>query len=151
MGPQIKVIAFYEDHWMPPGTDFAQWDHLCRAYGAELQMVRDWADAEPLEGSWVTLLDENGLMDLAELGDIDAAVANSQQGVFPEAFTLVFGRSAQDLMTAIPSEDWNYAFRITTPNAIPMFGVNACAIALFALEQYVKMKIAEAMAAAQQG
>lgn len=145
MFPQIKVIAFYEDHWMPPGTDHAQWDHLCRAYGAELQMVRDWNDAVPLEGSWRCLLDEQGLMDLASLGDIDAAVAGGG-GVFPSAFTLVFGRTAQDLMTAIPREDWDYAFRITTPEAVPMFGVNACAIALFALDQWVKIKIAEAAA-----
>jgi hypothetical protein len=144
MLPQVKVIAFYEDHWMPPGTDHAQWDHLCRAYGAELQMVRDWNDAVTLEDSWVCLLDENGLMDLAELGDIDIAIANSEAGVMPDKFTLIFGRTAQDLMTAIPAEDWNYAFRITTPEAVPMFGVNACAIALFALEQWVKIKMMQA-------
>lgn len=131
---QIKVIAFYEDHWMPPGTDFAQWDHLCRAYGVELQMVRSWAEAEVPEGSAVILLDESGLMDLAQIGDIDAAIANSQAGTLPEHMTLVFGRTAQDLMTTVP--DYFFAFRITTPNAISMFGVNACAIALFALDQW---------------
>ena len=129
----IKVISFYEDHWMPPATDHAQWDHLCRAYGVDLQMVRSWDDVIIPEGAKVILLDEAGMMDLAEIGDIDNAI-NSDNIV------LVFGRTAQDLTTNLPEGSWDFAFRITTPNAIPMFGVNACAIALFALEQWVKMK-----------
>ena len=137
---QIKVISFYEDHWMPPATDRAQWDHLCRAYGADLQMVRSWEEAIVDPDSWVVLLDEAGLMDLAEIGDIDKAVENSQFGTMPDKITLVFGRTAQDLMTFLPEGSWNFAFRITTPHAIPMFGVNACSIALFALEQWAKSK-----------
>ena len=129
----IKVIAFYEDHWMPPGTDHAQWDHLCRAYGAELQMIRDWSEAIVPEGYDIFLLDEAGLMDLSKPEDIITAVEASETGVMPENFILVFGRTAQDLMTAIPAEDYRYAFSITTPQAIPMFGVNACAIALYSL------------------
>lgn len=134
----ITVIAFYEDHWMPPGTDLAQWDHLTRAYGANLQMIRDWSEAEIPVGSWIVLLDETGYTDLATIGDIDTAIAASDAGVMPEDITLIFGRTAQDLLTSIPEADWHYAFKITTPQAIPMFGVNACAIALFALDQWAR-------------
>ena len=137
---QIKVIAFYEDHWMPPGTDHAQWDHLTRAYGASVQMIRDWSEAQIEADEWVVLLDEAGLMDLANVGDIDTAIDNSESGVMPSKITLVFGRTAQDLMTSLPQEDWDFAFKITTPQAVPMFGVNAAAIALFALDQWVKNK-----------
>lgn len=112
----IKVIAFYEDHWMPPGTDHAQWDHLCRAYGAELQMVRDWTEAEIPEGAQVVLIDEAGVSDVPLF--------------IIEDLVLVFGRSAQDLITAIPSDKWDSSYVIHTPNNVPMFGVSAAAIVL---------------------
>lgn len=137
---QIKIISFYEDHWMPPATDHAQWDHLCRAYSADLQMIRRWEEAIIEPDEWVVLLDEDGYMDLAEIGDIDKAVDESESGVFPEKITLVFGRSAQNLITYLPEGSWNFAFKITTPQAIPMFGVNAASIALFALDQWSKNK-----------
>lgn len=129
----IKVISFYEDHWMPPGTDLAQWDHLCRAYGADLQMIRDWSEAVVPEGYAVILLDENGPIDLSTPADVIAAAQQSQAGALPENMVLVFGRTAQDLLTTVP--DYYGAFRIMTPNEVSMFGVNAAAIALFTLDQ----------------
>lgn len=133
---QVKVIAFYEDHWMPPATDRAQWDHLCRAFKADLQMIRSWDEAIIHPDEWVVLLDEAGDMDLAKISDIDVAIAASESGVFPEKITLIFGRTAQNLITYLPEGSWNSAFKITTPEAIPMFGVNACSIALFVLNQW---------------
>ena len=133
---EIKVIAFYEDHWMPPGTDHAQWDHLCRAYNTDLQMVRSWEEAEVPEGSWVVLLDEQGILDLSTIGDLDNSIKNMPDGQLPPHTTLVFGRTAMDLMTYLPEGSWDYAFVIKTPMSIPMFGVNACSIALFAFDQW---------------
>lgn len=129
---QTKVIAFYEDHWMPPGTDRAQWDHLCRAYGADLQMVRSWDEAEIPEGARVYIIDEAGDFDLNEPEDIANAML-SQLGEMPASIALVFGRTAMDLPTYLPQGAWNASYRITTPAAVPMFGVNAGAIALYAL------------------
>jgi hypothetical protein len=113
---RLKVIAFYEDHWMPPGTDHAQWDHLCRAYGAELQMVRDWTEATIPVGSRVILIDEAGDDDITPF--------------MLDHLVLVFGRSAQDLITAIPENEWDASFTIKTPNNVSMFGVSAAAIVL---------------------
>ena len=129
---QTKVIAFYEDHWMPPGTDHAQWDHLCRAYGADLQMVRSWEEAVIPEGARVYILDETGDFDLNVPSDIaDAMMA--ELGGLPQNIVLVFGRTAMDLPTFLPEGSWSASYRIGTPQPIPMFGVNAGAIALFSL------------------
>ena len=112
----IKIIAFYEDHWMPPGTDKAQWDHLCRAYGAELQMVRDWSEADIHPDEHVILVDEEGTEELPHL--------------MMGKVVFVFGRSAQNLTTSIPDTEWDAVYRIETPHAIPMFGISAASIVL---------------------
>lgn len=40
----MKIVAFYDDGWLDPVTDFRQWDQMCRAYGVVLQMVNNVAD-----------------------------------------------------------------------------------------------------------
>ena len=112
---RVRVIAFYEDHWMPPGTDHAQWDHLCRAFGAELQMIRSWEEADIPPNARVILIDEAG---------------EESPPVLTGETVFVFGRSAQDLVTAIPELEWDTSYVIKTPNAVPMFGVSAAAIVL---------------------
>lgn len=129
----VKVVAFYEDHWMPPGTDRAQWDHLCRAYGVDLQMVRSWGEAIIPEDYYVYLIDEAGEVDIAKPEQLLEDVQNSTIGAFPPNIVLVFGRTAQDLTTYIPNDDWYASYKITTPSTVPMFGVNAGAITLFSL------------------
>jgi hypothetical protein len=112
----VKVIAFYEDHWMPPGTDKAQWDHLCRAYGVDLQMVRTWEEAEISPEETVAIVDEAG----------SSYQVNNLKSI-PNC-VLVFGRSNQDLTTCIP--DYDLSVRIQTPRDVSMFGVSAAAIIL---------------------
>jgi hypothetical protein len=111
----VKIIAFYEDHWMAPGTDFAQWDHLCRSFGAELQMIRNWSEAIIPEGYPIIIADEEGTQE-------------SRVFDHPTDAVYVFGRSCQNLLVALPSCD--YTIRIDTPEPISMFGVNAAAIIL---------------------
>lgn len=136
----LKVIAFYEDHWMAPGTDKAQWDHLCRAFGADLQMIRSWEEAVVGEDEWVILLDETGQEDLCKPADLDLVINTQLSGIVPEKVTMVFGRTAQDLPTALPTSAYDYVFKLHTPNSISMFGVNAAAISLFALTQWKESK-----------
>ena len=112
----LRVIAFYEDHWMPPGTDKAQWDHLCRAYGVELQMIRDWSEANIQPEDHVVLIDEAGIEELPHL--------------MMGTVVFVFGRSAQDLTTNIPDWEWDASYCIKTPSAVPMFGISAASIVL---------------------
>jgi hypothetical protein len=134
---RVKIVAFYEDHWMPPGTDRAQWDHLCRAYNADLQMVRSWDEVDIEEGCRVYILDEHGDFDLNEPSDIAEAMITAL-GDLPEKIVLVFGRTAMDLPTFLPEGSWHASYRITTPTPVPMFGVNAGAIALFSLYLLIK-------------
>jgi hypothetical protein len=112
----LKIIAFYEDYWMPPGTDHAQWDHLCRAYGAELQMIRDWSEANISPNDHVVLIDEAGGDEIPHL-----SVGNS---------VFIFGRSAQDLTTTIPEDEWDASYVIRTPNNTSLFGISAASIVL---------------------
>ncbi len=110
----MKVIAFYEDHWMAPGTDFAQWDHLVRAFGGELQMIRDWTEAVIPNGATIVIADEFGVDELATFEH-------------PESAVYVFGRSAQDLAHMVP---YDVSVRIDTPETVSLFGVCAAAIIL---------------------
>ena len=114
----LTVVAFYEDHWMPPGTDRAQWDHMCRAYEVELQMVRSWEEVVLPEDAKVVILEEAG------------------DSVFPVVdgnVVLVVGRTAQNLLTYLPEGTWHGSYAIKTPQPIPMFGVSAAAIVLHQL------------------
>ena len=39
----MKIIAFYEPNWFDSeATEWRMWDHLCRAYEVELQMIHIW-------------------------------------------------------------------------------------------------------------
>lgn len=110
----VKLIAFYEDQWMPPGTDRAQWQHLAGAFGAQFQMIRDWSEAVIPEGHAVIAVDEFGEHE-------------SGAWTHPEDAVYVFGRSGQNLMSTVPSD---HQVKVTTPNAIAMFGISAGSIIL---------------------
>lgn len=110
-----KVIAFRDDGWMSPNTDRRMWDHLCRAYGVELQMVNTWEDAEVPEDYKVVLVDELGE---SLVGDFAYPKENA---------AYVFGRSQLSLPAVTVGD---YVLRINTPNPISFFGVSAAAIVL---------------------
>ncbi len=109
-----KVIAFRDDGWMSPNTDYRMWDHLCRAYGAELQMVSSWDDAEYPKGFDVILVDQLG-------DDVLGSFVHPRNGVY------LFGRTSMNLPSIM---DGDHVLQIVTPNPISMFGVSAAAIVL---------------------
>jgi hypothetical protein len=111
----VKVIAFREDGWMPPNTDFRQWDHLCRAYGVDLQMIDRWEEAEVPDGATVIGADEAGAVDVRECSPPNGDVV------------YVFGRSSQDLTRTISAHMF---VSIRTPHPISMFSIAAGAILL---------------------
>lgn len=113
----VNIIAFRDDGWMPPNTDYRMWDHICRAYGADLQMVRYWEEAELPEGYKVVLVDEAGT---DVVGDFE----------YPEKASYVFGRTHLSLPASVPGDDFDYVLRINTPRPISFFGVSAVAIVL---------------------
>ena len=110
----MKLIAFYEDQWMPPGTDYQQWRHLGAAFGCNVQLVRDWTEAIIPDGHRVIVADENGEL----VSGVDP---------IPNESVLVFGRSAQSIIGEIPHDE---SIRVTTPNATSLFGVCAAACIL---------------------
>lgn len=110
----IKLIAFYEDQWMPPGTDYQQWNHLAMAFGAQLQMIRDWAAAVIPDGHIVAVADEAGTED-------------STTYAHPADIVYVFGRSGQDLINLVPHD---VSISVSTPTPSSMFGISAAAMIL---------------------
>ena len=115
----MKIIAYYEPGWFPEvGTDFSVWDHLCRAYGVEFQMLSHWREAVVPEGARVVLFDESGETTLAEHEvDLDAVY--------------VFGRTALNLPFEVGLEGfYDEVVRIPTPQPITLFGFAAAAILL---------------------
>ena len=110
-----KVIGMYEGGWMDSRTDRRMWDNLCRAYGAELQMVNDWSEAIVPVGFTVVVCDEEGKTDLADF-------------THPEDAVYAFGKSREGLGYLMQSQ--GVSLRITTPNSVSMFGVSAAAIIL---------------------
>ena len=110
----MKIVAFRDDGWFDATTDFRTWDHLCRAYAVEFQLITEW-DEVRVGDSKVYVLDEGGDQELAEhVVDLD--------GIY------VFGRTGLDLRLAVPSPD--AIIGITTPAPIALFGHCAAAILL---------------------
>lgn len=110
----VKVIAMYEDGWLSPNADFRMWDLVCRAYGAELQMVNAWTEAIIPANHELVLFSELGTETLADLRHPNDAVYG-------------FGRSQLDLSAVMAS---SHVVRIEVPFPVTMFGVSAVAIAL---------------------
>lgn len=109
----MLIIAHHDDGWLDWDTDRGQWYHLCRAYGVDFQLVRDWSEAKP--SGRVYLVDESGETPLHE------------HNVDPDG-TYVFGRTHLDLFKAgVPHHGSVY---IDTPNPVSMFGVSAASIVL---------------------
>lgn len=109
----VKLVAFYEDQWMPPGTDRAQYQCVALAFGASFQLVREWSEAEIPEGADVVVVDEGG-------------ETESRAFRHPENAVYVFGRSGQSLM-GIPHAA---SVRVETPLRKSLFGISAASIIL---------------------
>ena len=108
-----KVIAYRERTWLHPRTDQRQWDHLCRAFEVELQLIDSWEEAVIPPNSVIVGLDEQGSVDLKDLEHLDNMV-------------YVFGRT---LMNPLEAE-YDVLVKINTPKDICLFGVTAAAIVL---------------------
>lgn len=110
----VKLVAYYEDQWMPPGTDRAQWDHLARAFGATVQMIREWSEVQVPKGWPVVVVDEHGEHE-------------SGSWKHPVDVVYVFGRSGQNIATSVPAD---HSIKVATPKAVSMFGISAASIVL---------------------
>lgn len=114
----IKLIAWREDGWMPPNTDRRQWEAVARAYGADLQMIGDWVEAEVPAGYSVILVDEAGS---DELGDFAPPAGD---------VVYVFGRSQSHLESlAGGAKDGAVRIGVVNPRH-SLFGCCAAAVVL---------------------
>ena len=115
----VKIIAFREDGWMPPNTDWRMWDHLCRAYDVDVQLIDEWSEAVVPEGYAVVAFDQDG---------------TDEVGAYtpPGDVAYVFGHTGQNLVVALEGVLTD-AVRIDTPSDVSLFPVCAAAIALYAL------------------
>lgn len=118
----IKIVAFKERTWMPEITDFRQWDHLCRSYGAELQMVTDFHEIIIPNNHKIVILDE-------------PSETNLEDFEHPEDVVYVFGRTGlNDLAEKFKSD---YQVKINYEPNIPLFGIASGAIVLY--DRYLKL------------
>lgn len=119
-----KIVAFREPTWLSTKTDFRQWDHLCRAYSVDLQMVDSWSEADVPSGYRVAIMDEDGTQPLESF-----LLSLKAQPFYDIVY--VFGRTGMNLMSEIPSYD--HSIYIDTPNKISLFGISAGSILLYSL------------------
>lgn len=106
-----------ESTWLDSKCDYRQWDHLCRSYGAALQMVDTVDELLALpKPEPVVVWDES------------AAVSHTAFDSLKSG-TYVFGKThINRLQDRIPDA---VSVRIDTPNGEPcLFGVQAATIAL---------------------
>jgi tRNA(Leu) C34 or U34 (ribose-2'-O)-methylase TrmL len=101
----MKIIAYRERTWFSgeheDTTDFRLWDHACRSFGVDLQLIDDWSEAIVSENSNIYLLDESGNVDLMTFSvDMDG--------------TYVFGRTGMILPNLISS--YTSVIKLTTPS-----------------------------------
>lgn len=97
-------------------TDYRQWDHLCRAFGAELQMISDWSEAIIPNGHSVVVLDEPGEHSLSSFEH-------------PENVVYVFGRTGLNNLASFI--DCDACVRIEYEPDLPLFGISACSMVLY--------------------
>lgn len=108
------IIAFREKGWFDKRTDYRMWDHLCRAFGQEFQMVSEWSEATA----------KGPIVVLEQTGD-----TNLEKFIHPSICTYVFGRTGlNNLSKQIP---YATPVKIATENPISLFGVEAAAIVLY--------------------
>jgi len=99
----VKVIVYYEEGWLPPVTDWRYWDHLCRAYGADLQMINAWDEAVVPDGYSVCAVDEAGVTEIKNYApptDVVYVLGNSTSSPL-----LLLGASADDSIRVDTPED----------------------------------------------
>ena len=112
----VKIIAFFERHWIDRKTDFRQWSNLCRSYGTPFQLLEDWDEAIIPEDHKIVVLDEVGDQSLDTF-------------VHPEKCVYVFGRTGiNDLPIIIPCD---FSVRVNAPHSKSMFGVSVCCAVLY--------------------
>lgn len=112
----VKLVAFREDTWFAPLAEYNLYNHLAIAYNCDSQLIRDWSEAVVPDGWPVILAYEHGELE-------------SRQFRHPENAVYVFGRTALDLLGAVPNPD--VILRVDTPgSSLGMFGAQIAAIVL---------------------
>lgn len=107
------LIAYRESTWFDRQTDFRQWDHLARAYGAEMTLLEQTESPDPKRT--LIVVDETGETSL-------------QDFEHPQECDYLFGRTGlNDLPSVYP---FARSIHIETLVAISLFGVCAASIVL---------------------
>lgn len=112
----VQVIACTDRGWVDRKTDYQQWTHACRAFGADLLLVNDLSELteSDLKGT-IVVLEESGKTNLSEFEH-------------PSNCTYIFGRSGlNNIQDKVVHDE---TVRICTPCPICLFGITAVGIVL---------------------
>lgn len=111
-----KIVAFYEKTWIDQNTDYAQWSHLCRAFGVDYQLVYNFSDIEIPSGHSVVVMDETGDIDIRDF-------------IHPLNCTYVLGRSGLNNIQDQIAHD--YVVKIPQKNDVCYFGISVASMILY--------------------
>lgn len=116
----MKFVAYKDYQQLDERTDLFQWKQLIKAFGyagKDLQMISEWDDsmADRLP---VVVFDQVGTCSLKEF-------------VHPPQACYVFGRTHLNDLPALIKHDHSVAIITPRSLSVSMFGVSACAIALW--------------------
>ena len=112
----VKVIACRDHGWIDRKTDFQQWNHVCRAYGAFLELVEEPQEGIIPEGHTVVVLEEQGTTNLEDFDH-------------PKDAVYVFGRSGLNGIQEMI--DYDASVKIKTVDDVCLFGISAVGIVLY--------------------
>ena len=116
----VKLIVFEEIFaGLTPQANHMMFGQLAKAYDVdELQMIRNWEDAEIPPDHKLVIVEQNGLEEIETF-------------VHPENAVYVIGRTSLNIHTLI-SHDCNAGecVQIDTPKFSSLFGISAAAIVL---------------------
>lgn len=111
----VKIIAFREDSWFVPATEYQIFNHLANAYGAELQMIREWEEAIIPTNIPIIVCDEIG-------------TEESHTFKHPQDAVYIFGRTHMAGSTLISLANPSNIIKIITPNPVCLWGIQVAAM-----------------------
>lgn len=111
----VKVIACWDKGWVDWKTDYQQWSHACRAFGAEFELVKNLEEFERPNAS-VVVLEEQGVLTLDDF-------------IHPMNVVYIFGRSGMNGIQANIDYDHMVKIPVVDPS-VCLFGITAVGIVL---------------------
>ena len=112
----IKVVACFEKGWFDSRTDFRLWDHLCRSFSADLQLIDYLSEMDVPKDYELVVVDESAGSSLSDF-------------VHPKNAVYLFGKTSMNKIQDNVKHDW--AVKIETPARVCNFGVTAAAMVLY--------------------